>query len=357
MASRALSSFFWFSLLGLLAAALNPADGQTRSTIQAQVGSRLETGHPLAFTGKQMVLLRRDGSVKYLTTRADDWSTISQQFQPYSFDKFVQRLSEIYRGYEVSRTQHFVVVHPAGKKGTWLPLFERTFQQFRRNFASIGFKVKTPEFPLVAIVFQTRKEFDAYTRRQKMTPRREFVGYYQYGNNRIVTYDQDLSGNNSATVIHEIVHQVAFNTGVQNRFAKPPTWICEGLAVMYETRGVRERNRYPAFSDRAHAGHLANFRRIQKNGKLSQMLPAILVEDRPFQSDPKNAYSTAWALTFYLTQTQPSEMSNYLHRLSQRENFSSYSKRQRWADFSAHFGSDLNEMEHRMVRYFDAESR
>ena len=38
-----------------------------------------------------------------------------------------------------------------------------------------------------------------------------------------------------ATIIHEATHQIAFNCGLQTRFADIPVWVSEGLAVYFET--------------------------------------------------------------------------------------------------------------------------
>ena len=38
-----------------------------------------------------------------------------------------------------------------------------------------------------------------------------------------------------ATIVHEATHQIAFNSGLQTRFADVPLWISEGIAVFFET--------------------------------------------------------------------------------------------------------------------------
>ena len=38
-----------------------------------------------------------------------------------------------------------------------------------------------------------------------------------------------------ATIIHEATHQIAFNSGLQTRFADVPLWVSEGMAVFFET--------------------------------------------------------------------------------------------------------------------------
>ena len=37
-----------------------------------------------------------------------------------------------------------------------------------------------------------------------------------------------------ATIVHEATHQIAFNCGMQQRYADIPLWLCEGMAVYFE---------------------------------------------------------------------------------------------------------------------------
>ena len=330
------------------------AEGQVRKTIQVTIDGRVHTGWPLVSDGNQFVLLRRDGSIKKLeVAKAKNYQTIANDFQPYSFDKCVERLSQIYGSqYSVTKTSHFVIVHPRGKQSQWAQMFEGVYTQFYYYFTAMGFKVQQPEFPMIAIVFNTREEYDQYTVRRGMAPRKNVVGFYMPANNRMVTYNQQFSGQSYSTIVHEITHQVAFNTGVQSRYAQPPIWVCEGLAVMFEAPGVRDRQRYPKLEQRLHAAHFQNFKVIAENGVLKKTLRSIAIGDDAFNSDPKNAYTTSWALMYYLSNTKPTEMSTYLRTLAQRKNFSGYPAKKRWADFVAHFGSDIDLIEARMKQYF-----
>ena len=42
-----------------------------------------------------------------------------------------------------------------------------------------------------------------------------------------------------ATIIHEATHQLAFNRGLQARFADVPLWVSEGIALYFETPDLR----------------------------------------------------------------------------------------------------------------------
>src|SRR5690349_23883131 len=85
----------------------------------------------------------------------------------------------------------------------------------------------------------------------------ETFGYYSARTNRVALYDlsaDETAGplgdaasrdevtrrlskfpSSVATVVHEAVHQLAFNTGLQVRYADNPMWVSEGLAMYFET--------------------------------------------------------------------------------------------------------------------------
>ncbi len=71
------------------------------------------------------------------------------------------------------------------------------------------------------------------------------MGYYFPKTNRCVLFEVGGGGTASTdwseterTIVHEAVHQLAFNTGVHERLADNPQWIVEGLATMFEERAV-----------------------------------------------------------------------------------------------------------------------
>ena len=110
---------------------------------------------------------------------------------------------------------------------------------------------------------------------------------------------------NEATVIHEATHQMAFNTGVHNRFATTPLWVAEGLGTMFEARGVWNWRDYPDQGDRINRERLAQFRQWRSIGRKPGDFVNLLGSDRQFQSNPAAAYAEAWAWVFFLTETYP----------------------------------------------------
>ena len=61
--------------------------------------------------------------------------------------------------------------------------------------------------------------------------------------------------------------------------------------------------------------------------------------------------SEAWAVSFYLSESQPKLYTAYLEKTAQRAAFSNYPAGERMADFQAIFGRDLKMIEAKFLRY------
>jgi hypothetical protein len=106
-------------------------------------------------------------------------------------------------------------------------------------FAARGFAIREPEFPLVAVVFPDREKFAEYCRSEKVNPAAGLMGYYLQSSNRVALYDTASTGDLDGTIIHEAVHQVAFNLGLHRRIGDNPLWVVEGLATTFEPENFR----------------------------------------------------------------------------------------------------------------------
>ena len=328
-------------------------------TAQAVVNGKKQTGWPLVSDGSNYVMLRRDGSLKTLSHGStSSMRLVSDSFRPYSVTKYVNRLQEVFGPqYEVSQTQHFVVVHPRGRRQKWVPPFERLYSTFTEYFAVRRVQVGSPQFPLIAVVFRTRQEYDEYVRDHDGPSSRNIVGLYFQNSNRIVTYDQSAGSNgrpseNLATVIHEATHQVAFNTGVQSRFAPPPVWTAEGIAMMFESMGIAGPTALTRWSSRINPQRLQHARIMIEAQTLDASLRQIIADDQLFRTAPDEAYTAAWALTFYLAENRPGQFSQYLSHLARREPFTVYSQEDKLRDFARFFGSNLDNLVLELQTYY-----
>jgi hypothetical protein len=348
-------------------------------------GQRIE-GAPVTWNSRQVVLLARDGQLwQFAPSEAADYRKTSDWFRGYSPSQLrASLLRELGSGFEVTGTGHYMVAHPSGGRDQWADRFEDLYRRFVRYFSVRGFTLTEPPFLLVAVVCRKRAEFTRYAATNGSPAGAGVVGYYCTQTNRIVLYDVGARSasparweQNAGTVVHEATHQMAFNTGIHNRTVQPPLWVAEGLATMFEgvagseasadgpRRSRVNRSRLRAFRDGETAGHrpeavaqVAGLRGASKGGPNSRefgygLLADLVATDRLFESAPGAAYAKAWALTFYLMETQSSRYADYLARTAARPSLERYTATQRTADFTAVFGDNWRMLEARLLRFID----
>jgi hypothetical protein len=188
-------------------------------------------------------------------------------------------------------------------------------------------------------------------------PTSGLLGYYSPVTNRILVYDVTAQSGldwtvNAETIVHEAAHQSAFNTGVHSRFGVAPRWVVEGVGTMFEARGVWQSRTYPNQADRVNHGLLSSYRRYVASGRRPKSAIAELVSsDRLFQASPTTAYPEAWALSFFLAETQPKQYMSYLAITAGKRPFSPYRGPERLKDFTDAFGSDLAMLDARLQRF------
>ena len=184
------------------------------------------------------------------------------------------------------------------------------------------------------------------------------LGYYSPISNRIMLYDtgnghgdEDDWRRTSSTIIHEATHQTAFNTGIHQRFAQTPRWLVEGLGMMFEAPGVWNSRANTRREDRINRGRFDYFRQKVAPNHKPELLQAIVGSDRLFSIDTSLAYAEAWALSFFLVETQPRKYSEYLALTARRPMGQAYPSAKRLADFTSIFGSDFRMLEARFLRF------
>jgi hypothetical protein len=261
----------------------------------------------------------------------------------------------------------------------------RLFENLQKSFVNYfeqqaGFKLASSEFPLVAVVFGDEREFLEYaTKELGEDMARNVIGYYSFLSNRMVLYDMLAAargkglGNvgaarppvgpdgidgfnavNVGTVIHEATHQLAYNSGLHQRYSDNPLWLAEGMAMFFEApnrqsgqwKGIGEVNR-PRL-DLFREQHLVA-------GKPFDLDSLIRTDDRLRNADTARvAYADSWALTYFLMKTRREKFFEYLSTLARKPPLGQDSPDQRLADFKSAFGDDLADLEEELVRYFRA---
>jgi hypothetical protein len=326
--------------------------------VEIKLPTRKVEGMPLAWGSAGVHLLARDGRLWHFAP--DEIAGLRQtadRFRGYTAAELrSELLRELGGNFEISGTTHYLVAHPAGERDRWADRFEELYGSFVHYFSVRGIQLQAPPFPLVGIVCPNRREFLRYAAEQGVTTATATQGFYCLKTNRIIVYDLGGKGGsrrwqeNAAVIIHEATHQTAFNTGVHSRHARPPLWVVEGLATMFEAPGVHNARMFPNQSDRINQGRLDNFRRLAPQHK-PELLRTIIAEDRLFQLNPQAAYAEAWALTFFLVETMPRKYAQYLRVLAKRPPFAEYSPSERTSDFVAVFGHDWRMLDAQLLRF------
>ncbi|MGI9427726.1 MAG: DUF1570 domain-containing protein [Bythopirellula sp.] len=331
-------------------------NGPANFMMATQVNGKKLEGRPLVWDQRQMFMLGRDGELyDFAPKQAEKSRKIGKGFRGYSITEMRGRLREEFdRSFEVSTTNHFVVVHPRGEWGAWSARLESLYRSFVHYMNVRGFNIQPPAVPLVAIVFRNKQDYYSYASANGSKLQPGTLGHYDSQTNRIFLYDAKSEGGdwaaNAETIIHEATHQTAYNVGVHQRFSEQPRWLVEGLAMMFEARGIWDARTNSTQADRLNRGRLHDFR-AGLDSRAKSTIKQLVASDQLFRTNPEQAYAEAWTLSFFLSETRPMQYTNYLARVAAKKPFSKYSARARLADFAKAFGGNLELLDAQMQRF------
>ncbi|HAC89334.1 MAG TPA: hypothetical protein DCF63_01700, partial [Planctomycetaceae bacterium] len=168
---------------------------------------------------------------------------------------------ELGSDFKYHQTKNYVIAYNTSDiYAQWIgQLFERLYRGFNNYWNTRRVRLTKPRFPLVAVVFSDKQSYLMHAKRDIGDSASSMIGYYNMNTNRMFMYDltgvdglvpasqkvtsqavinQILSRPEAertvATIVHEAVHQLAFNSGLQVRLADNPLWLSEGLAMFFE---------------------------------------------------------------------------------------------------------------------------
>ena len=306
-------------------------------------------------------------------------TTNEEPFEPYSADELASRLvEELPQGFAVHETRRYLVCYNTSRAyAEWCgALFERLYLAFMNYWSRRDFDVTEPEAPLVAIVFGDRKSYAQYAQTELGEHASRIIGYYSLRTNRMTMYDltgieglrqsdgrrgspsqinrmlsRPQAERTVATIIHEATHQIAFNCGLQTRYADIPLWLSEGVAVYFETPDLKSRKGWRTI------GGINRFR-LEQFRKYLQQRPAnslkSLITDDSRLRDPRRAdaaYAEAWALSHFLIRQRPEQFRAYLKRLAEKGRLVYDTPEERLAEFCEAFGADLSALDAQFTRH------
>jgi len=284
-------------------------------------------------------------------------------------------IDEYGKEFRVTEAEYYIIVHScsvenAREAGRLLNKAQRTFITYfgKQN----GFKLRKARQPLVAVVFEGRKQYVDHVAKYLGAAAARTLGVYIPSVNRIFLFNAfggddgrridvakgvdpsfakhmaaQILDQNVSTLIHEAVHQAAYNTGFHNRnVIEYPMWLVEGMAMFFETTDVNGQQGWKGGRsinpDRANRFKAAYHRTLH-----SGFLEQLLVDDAMLRNPATapDAYALAWTLTYYLLKNHKSEYMEYVRLINARPEFTSYTRAARLKDFETAFKMSPGQME------------
>lgn len=304
--------------------------------------------------------------------RLSELAAVDRAFTLMDADELAAALEqELGDGFAIEQTPHYVLCSSAGPEFTgWIArLFERLLRAFLQHWERAGLELHEPAAPLAAVVFADRIAYAEYATRDAGPQLAAGAGYYSVRTNRIVLYDlatgdagssrsdAEISRRvaaapaNIATIVHEAAHQIAFNSGMQTRYADNPMWLTEGLAMYCETPDLDTGSGWQGIG-KLNPARLRDFRRLTGQERGGSSLESLISDDARFR-DPSAAaaaYAESWALTYFLIRTRREAYIDYVGSLADKPRLIWDTPAERLDDFQAAFG-DLSQLEGDFRKY------
>lgn len=349
-----------------------------QKTVQLEISSGDATskieGHILVEAQDGGILLEeRNGRIRQLTPAMIVSRTKTDvAFSRMSADELgADLLNQVPAGFEIFPTDHYVICSNSSEEYVEFcgKLLERVYREYFEFTKEQGLVVVEPKAPLPIIILQSEADFKEFAAKQH--PETSFEntpGYYSIRENQTLlidlTRDRSLRSSSAirkrlaeqplqvATMVHESVHQLAFNSGLQVRMADNPVWFSEGLALYFEPIVPRSSTLWtrPGI---VNARHHTEFAKRTESGQPEIAFRNLLQTDQTFldNNTVAIAYAESWALTSYLFRQHKDGMTKYLTNLSRRKPLVRITAEERIQEFEAAFEKSPDEIERAAVSY------
>ena len=319
-----------------------------------------------------------------------------------------QQLGAAFRRFE---SDHFVMLSDAPRSTAQAKLeaLERTHHQYFRAMDRLGFHAIPAPQKLLCILFADHAMYRAFASAQDGVDAAWVAGYYAGLSNRAVFYEDESGPSFTAATqkladaerrvreledqatqarrdrrtdeaqfiaakaeqlsrqiaserarldtqarhasiaktIHEAVHLLAFNTGLQSRAHQYPFWITEGLATSFET----DRPHAAFGPDRPAEAREEELARAVENDRLVSLESLVSALQPPDDNDQitESMYAQSWSLFGFLHRTERRSLSSFFDDMLD-EPAGAMTDDRRLALFEEHFG-DVDRVERRWIRY------
>ncbi|WP_437185547.1 DUF1570 domain-containing protein [Planctomicrobium sp. SH668] len=330
--------------------------------IELKVNGTVYQGMNVAHDKVHCWLLNRDGSLQLLNVADISKFKKLGEFQAEKTSTVAERLKKEYgRKYEVRTRGNYVAVAPPGKTEEILATLNEVESAFSGYLRRRNWPLSSLGLPKIVVLHPTREAFENEARSDDDNSSLELVqGFYSPLTNRVSLFDQ-AQGNSAGgldpvtktTLVHEAIHQLAFNNGLHERLSQNPRWVVEGLATVLEEGALNSKNREDTTS-RINSNRLKQFQEYRLKRRNTTIIDLVKDEGQLYRESPLDFYAEAWAFTFYLSENRRSEYIKYLKVISERErNGAPYTSEQKLADMQSVFGKDLRWLETQFIRFVE----
>jgi hypothetical protein len=266
--------------------------------------------------------------------------------------------------FQVKYSEHYVLLYQSSEE--FAEDCSRDLENLHRGLIEAFEKFEIPtveaEFPLVAVIFRTERDFRAHKKVDQ-----QIQAYYEVYTNRIYFYetsDRDEQAPEVAalrrpqTVAHEGTHQILQNIGIQPRLAPWPAWLIEGLAEYCASPHITKKSTTWGGLGMVNPIHMATIRdladplsgqveganRPEHIGRPKNMsLVEYLVKKT--ELNPTD-YALAWAMTHYLAMKRVGDFVTFLKTMSALPPLEKRTPDDHLALFRAAFRTDLGKLDH-----------
>jgi hypothetical protein len=162
-----------------------------------------------------------------------------------------------------------------------------------------------PQFPMVAVVFDSQKQFIDYVR-------------------------------------------------LHSRVGETPRRVVEGMATAFEPEAMRSVASGQLPKQRLNWERYVLFQNfVQSKRRPPNSLRSFIESEDLYESAVLDFYAQVWALTFFPVETRPRNYSAYLKRIAARDPFAQYPAKERLADFQETIHKDVDWLDTQFVKYID----
>jgi hypothetical protein len=332
--------------------------------LEVQLQEGTQVGLPIHWDDEYALLLQPSGTMLDLEMRnVRGHRLLSEVFVPQTLTAARSAMqSELGANFDTTTVGPYVICAPRGHVDRWRERFRVVLAGYHRYFETRGWRLRTPDFPLCVTVLPSKADFDRYCQQQLGHAMPNLMACYFPKSNRCVLFE--VGGGTATTdwsetertIVHEAVHQLAYNTGIHERLANSPQWVDDGLATMFEEPAVFDpRASSRALEARINAQQLSRLRPLAADAvRFEAQLSDLIQSNDMFKRDPQTAYALSWALTFYLAERMSNQYGNYTQSMARLAKLQLYGPAERQRDFQRAFETDVSLLAIQMQRFFSS---